>query len=210
MPENISGVPAGRSVFHLTSPLIGLLADFQNLQMKLADAAAVLLTLLQDGYQKHPVHHCELDAESLKKLRATPLKTFEELSEHYVSLVYINYVITILLRIRTLAMAAVGIFVFDVLAVSSYPFEPRAILSTFMFTVFVALTICFGIVYAQMHRDRTLSRITNTKPEELGSDFWVRMLGVTALPLLSLVATEFPSVGDFIFSWLEPAMKALR
>jgi hypothetical protein len=26
MAENISGVPAGRSVFHLTSPLIGLLA----------------------------------------------------------------------------------------------------------------------------------------------------------------------------------------
>src|SRR5260370_42167248 len=26
MPENISGVPAGRSVFHLTSPFIGLLA----------------------------------------------------------------------------------------------------------------------------------------------------------------------------------------
>jgi hypothetical protein len=26
MPENISGVPTGRSVFHLTSPLIGLLA----------------------------------------------------------------------------------------------------------------------------------------------------------------------------------------
>src|SRR5260370_401965 len=25
MPENISGVPAGRSVFHLTSPLIGQL-----------------------------------------------------------------------------------------------------------------------------------------------------------------------------------------
>jgi hypothetical protein len=28
MPENISGVPAGRSVFHLTSPFIGLLARF--------------------------------------------------------------------------------------------------------------------------------------------------------------------------------------
>jgi hypothetical protein len=28
MPENISGVPAGRSVFHLTSPLIGLLNNF--------------------------------------------------------------------------------------------------------------------------------------------------------------------------------------
>ena len=29
MPENISGVPAGRSVFHLTSPLIGLLRHDQ-------------------------------------------------------------------------------------------------------------------------------------------------------------------------------------
>jgi hypothetical protein len=27
MPENISGVPAGKSVFYLTSPLIGLLAS---------------------------------------------------------------------------------------------------------------------------------------------------------------------------------------
>src|SRR6267378_898614 len=27
MPENISGVPAGRSVFHLTSPFIGLLGN---------------------------------------------------------------------------------------------------------------------------------------------------------------------------------------
>ncbi len=146
----------------------------------------------------------------MKRLRCKPLNTFEELSEHYVSLVYINYIITILLRIRTLAMAAVGIFVFDVLAVSSYPFEPRAILRTLMFTVFVALTICFGVVYGQMHRDRTLSRITDTKPEELGSDFWFRMLGVTGLPLLTLVATEFPSIGNFIFSWVEPAMKALR
>src|SRR6267154_6167768 len=30
MPENISGVPARRSVFHLTSPLIGLLASVRG------------------------------------------------------------------------------------------------------------------------------------------------------------------------------------
>jgi hypothetical protein len=30
MPENISGIPAGRSVFHLTSPLIGLSVKGQN------------------------------------------------------------------------------------------------------------------------------------------------------------------------------------
>ena len=187
-----------------------LLSNFQKLQQKLADAAGKLLTVLQAGYEERPAIRKELDVETTKKLRAKPFKTFEELSEHYVSLVYVNYVITILLRIRTLAMAAAGIFVFDVLALSSYPFEPRAILRALMFTVFVGLTICFGVVYGQMHRDRTLSRITDTKPEELGSDFWFRMLGVTGLPLLTLLATEFPSIGNFIFSWIEPAMKALR
>src|ERR1035437_82561 len=31
MPENISGVPAGRSVFHLTSPFIGLLGNLPSI-----------------------------------------------------------------------------------------------------------------------------------------------------------------------------------
>ena len=35
MPENISGVPAGRSVFHLTSPFIGLLDSLR--ESRLAD-----------------------------------------------------------------------------------------------------------------------------------------------------------------------------
>src|SRR5258708_31707917 len=38
MPENISGVPAGRSVFHLTSPLIGLLA--QNKVARITESVA--------------------------------------------------------------------------------------------------------------------------------------------------------------------------
>src|ERR1700733_9082782 len=37
MPENISGVPAGRSVFHLTSPLIGLSVKGQNALWRFID-----------------------------------------------------------------------------------------------------------------------------------------------------------------------------
>ena len=48
MPENISGVPAGRSVFHLTSPLIGLLArnSFWNSHPTgtVADDAPIVVT----------------------------------------------------------------------------------------------------------------------------------------------------------------------
>ena len=188
-----------------------LLKNFGKLQHRLADAAAVLLTYLHEEYAKHPKHECGTpDTDALKALRFKPLQSFEEFAEHYLSLVYVNYIVTILLRIRTLAVAAVGIFVLNVLAISSYAFEPRAILRTLMFTVFLVMTACFGFVYAQMHRDRALSRITDTAPEKLGADFWFRMLGVTGLPLLSLLATEFPSIGNWAFSWFEPAVRALR
>lgn len=42
-----------------------------------------------------------------------------------------------------------------------------------------------------MHRYRTLSRITDTRPEELGSDFWFRMQGIIGLPLLGLWPRRF-------------------
>jgi hypothetical protein len=31
-----------------------------------------------------------------------------------------------------------------------------------------------------------------------------------ALPLLALLASQFPSVGRLLFSWLEPALSALH
>jgi hypothetical protein len=37
MPENISGVPVGRSVFHLTSPFIGLLNTNRTISLHRPD-----------------------------------------------------------------------------------------------------------------------------------------------------------------------------
>ena len=36
------------------------------------------------------------------------------------------------------------------------------------------------------------------------------MLTVTVFPLASLLATQFPAISVFLFSWVEPAVKALR
>src|SRR5258707_14451582 len=51
MPENISGVPAGRSVFHLTSPLIGLLdrlATGSKCRVQCARIEPILLRIRHD------------------------------------------------------------------------------------------------------------------------------------------------------------------
>jgi hypothetical protein len=78
----------------------------------------------------------------------------------------------------------------------------------------ILLLMCvIGIVayvFAQIHRDSILSLVTQTKPGELGVEFWVRIGTFTALPLLSLLVSQFPTLNNAVFSWLEPAVTALK
>jgi hypothetical protein len=61
-----------------------------------------------------------------------------------------------------------------------------------------------------MHRDATLSHITSTRPGELGSQFWVHMITFGIAPLMGLLTTLFPSVTNFVSSWLMPGVEALK
>src|SRR6266581_1357764 len=74
MPENISGVPAGRSVFHLTSPLIGLLrgrapgggsagnhlgiADDRSWVQTLSPLSRQVVAALREADARLHVHRC--------------------------------------------------------------------------------------------------------------------------------------------------------
>jgi len=66
------------------------------------------------------------------------------------------------------------------------------------------------LAYSQMSRDATLSHITNTRPGELGGDFWMRIVAFGIGPLIGLLTTLFPSITDFVFSWLQPGVQALK
>jgi hypothetical protein len=96
------------------------------------------------------------------------------------------------------------------LAVSSYPFDPRPALSGSLLLLFVALGTVVVFVYADMHRDATLSHVTNTNPGELGSEFWFKIIGFGAAPLLGLLTTVFPELSGSIFSWLQPGLNSLK
>ena len=41
-----------------------------------------------------------------------------------------------------------------------------------------------GYVYAEMHRDAILSRLTSTNAGELGLDFWMKFVSAGAIPVL--------------------------
>jgi len=69
---------------------------------------------------------------------------------------------------------------------------------------------CLIFAYAEMSRDVTLSRIANTNPGELGWEFWVKIATLGAGPLLGLLTTLFPSMTDFVVSFLQPGAQAIK
>ena len=131
-------------------------------------------------------------------------------AEEFFVLPYLAFIQNILGRLRTIALGSLWLFIGATLAVSSYPFDPLNVLGVIFLTVFIGFGGVTVLVYSQMSRDATLSHITNTKPGELGFDFWVKLLGFGLGPLIGLLTTLFPSITDFAFSWLQPSVAALK
>lgn len=131
-------------------------------------------------------------------------------AEEFVCLPYMGFVQNVLGRIRSMVMTILWLFVVAAIAISSYPFDPRQGLSGVMLALFVLLGAVILHVYAQMHKDATLSHVTNTTPGELGGDFWLKILGVGIAPLLGLLTTVFPGIADFVFSWLQPGLQSFK
>jgi hypothetical protein len=131
-------------------------------------------------------------------------------AEEFVCLPYMGFVQNILGRMRSMVMSILWLFVATAIAISSYPFDPRQGLSGTILALFILLAVIIFYVYAQMHRDATLSHITNTTPGELGTDFWLKIVGVGIAPLLGLLTTVFPGIADFVFSWLQPGLQSIK
>ena len=150
------------------------------------------------------------DKNQRKNCPPTSKKEHIRNAEELVCLTYLGFVQNMLGRIRTMALGTIFLFVSVTLSVSNYPFDPRPALSGVLFLLFVMFGGVIVFVYADMHRDATLSHITNTNPGELGSEFWFKIIGFGAAPLLGLITTIFPDLSGFLFSWLEPGLASLK
>ncbi len=197
-----------------------LINQYQLLQKSIGYTAAAALTYLQPKWwEKEGLILCELGSSADVKAPSDDDKSKDEnvtvslptrLAERFVALVYLNFILTILLRMRTLAVSAGGLYIFLLLSVNSYPFEPRIALRSLAILMLMVIVIVVGYVFAQVHRDSILSLVTQTKPGELGIEFWLRMGSFVALPLISLLVSQFPTLNNALFSWLEPAVSALK
>jgi len=107
-------------------------------------------------------------------------------------------------------MAIVALFFATTIALSAYPFDPRQVLSAILIALFVILGTVIVKVYAEMHRDTILSYVTNTRPGELGPEFWFKVLAFGFAPLVGLLTRMFTGISDFIFSWIQPSVSSFK
>jgi hypothetical protein len=131
-------------------------------------------------------------------------------AEEFFVLPYVGFIQNILGRIRTIVLGSLWLFVATTLAVSSYPFDPLPTLGGIFLVVFAIVGSTMILIYAQMHRDATLSYITGSEPGELGGEFWRQLFTFGVGPLLGLLTTLFPSITDFVVSWLQPSSQAIK
>jgi len=194
------------------------LRSFEELQQRIAATTGQVLTdLLAPAWRREKqslilVQSGGSDKDIDERKQAPPESGQEHIrnAEELTCLTYLGFAQNMLGRIRTIALAGLFLFVATTIAVSSYPFDPRPALSGVLFVLFVVFGAVIVFVYADMHRDSTLSHITNTNPGELGSEFWFKIVGFGAAPFIGLITTIFPDLSGFLFSWLQPGLTSLK
>ena len=200
-----------------TNPDAGDLNAFRTFQKRVANVCGSLLRNLLFPVWRAENESLVLSAqkepdaqEEAKQVAPLAKELCVRNAEEFVCLTYMGFVQNMLGRLRTMAISIVSVFVSCCLAISTYPFDPRQALSGVLVALFVLSSAVIVYVYAGMHRDATLSHVTNTIPGELGSEFWVKLFVFVSPPLLGLLTRVFPGITDFFFAWLQPGLSSLK
>ena len=137
-------------------------------------------------------------------------RSIPDLAGIFVALHYSPFLLYGVRQIQNLLwFPSVG-FVLLMFSMSSYSFQAPRWIGRFLMVLFAMITWTLGRCIAQMERDPILSRIAGTHPGELGADFYLKMARYGALPVLGVLASQFPSISNFLLSWVEPALEALK
>ncbi len=136
--------------------------------------------------------------------------TYIRLAEELLTIRYVAFIRSVLVNSRYLMLFVSSAFVFAIIAWNSYPFQPHQLIDWCFTLLMIFLGCGFIWVFAQMHRNAILSRITDTKPNELGRDFYIRIITFGAIPVLTWFAYQFPELGGSLFKILQPSLQVIK
>jgi hypothetical protein len=133
-----------------------------------------------------------------------------QVAEEFIVIRYISLIRAVLVNLRQIMTFISAAFALTLVAWNSYPFRPREYIDTAFTGLLILLMGGIIWVFAQMHRDPILNRITKTESTELGGDFYLRVAAFGAAPLLTWLAYQFPTIGNGIMKFIQPGLEVIK
>jgi hypothetical protein len=187
-------------------------AAIRRLQESLADALCGTLAGLESRWSTET--RMLSDVESVEtgdgKSAPTPAMRQQQCLEEFVALRYVAFIRGALTHLRHAMIFLALSFSMVLISLNIYSFEPHRSLIWSFTAIFVVIGVMVVGVLMQLHRDPIMSRITNTAGNSLDMHFYLRIIAFGAVPLLTLLATNFPSIGRYLVSFVGPSLEALK
>jgi hypothetical protein len=110
-----------------------------------------------------------------------------------------------LLQIRNMLWFLVYGYACLLISIAVYPFEGRRSLGGLLTLLFIILLGGVAVLMLQIGRDPILSRVDHPTGT-LGNFLQItsNLVTVGGLPLIVVLASQFPGTADFLFSWIRP------
>jgi len=131
------------------------------------------------------------------------------LLELYVAYRFVAFFRYVMRQLRNMLTFVIYGFACLVVGIAAYPFQGRESLGTLMSLVFVLLLGGVAAMMVQMYRDPILKRLEKPSSGLSGTfDIATKVIGVAGVPLVAVLASQFPSVAEVLLNWVRPLVEA--
>lgn len=162
-----------------------------------------------EAFLKEVTAREKIQKEFRKVSKTLAAKKRDPVFESYFAVRIVSYVRHCFLQMRNCLVVALVCGVFTLIAVTTYAFEPKQFFSLTLWIVLVAAVAMTMWIFVQMDRNGTLSAIGGSDAGKVTFDrvFLANVFTYGVIPLLSVVATQFPNLSTYLFRWLNPVLR---
>jgi hypothetical protein len=139
-----------------------------------------------------------------------PLNQLAGLAQRFVALHYSSFILYGVRQIQNLFLFLSSGFVLLMISLNCYSLQAPRFVSRFLLILFLIIGTATVSSLVGLEKDPILSRMGGSEPGKLNTGFYLKVAAYGALPALSLLASTFPTISNFLLSWVEPTLEAFK
>jgi hypothetical protein len=140
-----------------------------------------------------------------------PLKAWVQSTEEFLAMETTRYVSHFFVHLRNLVNALILGTLLLLLTLTLYPFQPQGLLLVYVVVQLVAVGVAVMWLLVGVNRNELMSRLAGSTPNRFTPDLnFYQATAQYILPVVGLLMVQFPVVGSYIRSILEPLLRIIR